>query len=33
VLVHDIGAAFVARDVDLAVVRDLLAEALAARAA
>jgi 3-dehydroquinate synthase len=33
VLVHDVGAAFVARDVDLAVVRDLLAEALAARAA
>jgi 3-dehydroquinate synthase len=32
VLARDIGASFVARDVDLAVVRALLAEALAARA-
>ena len=29
ILARDIGAAFVARDVDLGVVRELLAEALA----
>ena len=32
ILARDIGDAFVARDVDLAPVRDLLAEALARRA-
>ena len=33
ILARDVGEAFVARDVDLAVVRDLLAEALARRVA